>query len=318
MTNRNSTNSRTVVTGRSFWGSVKNEWKKNNMYYLMFLPVLVYFVIFAYGPMYGALMAFQDYTPSLGFLGSPWVGLKHFQRFFQDYYFKRILWNTFYISITSLIFTFPAPIVLALLLNELRNKRFKSVMQTASYLPHFISLVVVCGMIKKFTLDTGVINDIVAFLGGTRKSFLNDPNCFVPVYVISDIWQEVGWNSIIYMAALAGIDQELYEAAMIDGAGRWKQTVHVTLPCIMPTIIILLILRMGMLLSVGYEKIILLYNPVTRKTADVISTYVYRVGLEDKSWSFSAAVGLFNSAINLVFLLVTNSLSKKFSDTALW
>lgn len=318
MTNRNSTNSRTVVTGRSFWGSVKNEWKKNHMYYLMFLPVLVYFVIFAYGPMYGALMAFQDYTPSLGFLGSPWVGLKHFQRFFQDYYFKRILWNTFYISITSLIFTFPAPIVLALLLNELRNKRFKSVMQTASYLPHFISLVVVCGMIKKFTLDTGVINDIVAFLGGTRKSFLNDPNCFVPVYVISDIWQEVGWNSIIYMAALAGIDQELYEAAMIDGAGRWKQTVHVTLPCIMPTIIILLILRMGMLLSVGYEKIILLYNPVTRKTADVISTYVYRVGLEDKSWSFSAAVGLFNSAINLVFLLVTNSLSKKFSDTALW
>lgn len=318
MTNKNSTNSRTVVTGRSFWGSVKNEWKKNNMYYLMFLPVLVYFVIFAYGPMYGALMAFQDYTPSLGFLGSPWVGLKHFQRFFQDYYFKRILWNTFYISITSLIFTFPAPIVLALLLNELRNKRFKSVMQTASYLPHFISLVVVCGMIKKFTLDTGVINDIVAFLGGTRKSFLNDPNCFVPVYVISDIWQEVGWNSIIYMAALAGIDQELYEAAMIDGAGRWKQTIHVTLPCIMPTIIILLILRMGMLLSVGYEKIILLYNPVTRKTADVISTYVYRVGLEDKSWSFSAAVGLFNSAINLVFLLVTNSLSKKFSDTALW
>ena len=318
MTNKNSTNSRTVVTGRSFWGSVKNEWKKNHMYYLMFLPVLVYFVIFAYGPMYGALMAFQDYTPSLGFLGSPWVGLKHFQRFFQDYYFKRILWNTYYISITSLIFTFPAPIVLALLLNELRNKRFKSVMQTASYLPHFISLVVVCGMIKKFTLDTGVINDIVAFLGGTRKSFLNDPNCFVPVYVISDIWQEVGWNSIIYMAALAGIDQELYEAAMIDGAGRWKQTVHVTLPCIMPTIIILLILRMGMLLSVGYEKIILLYNPVTRKTADVISTYVYRVGLEDKSWSFSAAVGLFNSAINLVFLLVTNSLSKKFSDTALW
>ena len=318
MTNKNSTNSRTVVTGRSFWGSVKNEWKKNHMYYLMFLPVLVYFVIFAYGPMYGALMAFQDYTPSLGFLGSPWVGLKHFQRFFQDYYFKRILWNTFYISITSLIFTFPAPIVLALLLNELRNKRFKSVMQTASYLPHFISLVVVCGMIKKFTLDTGVINDIVAFLGGPRKSFLNDPNCFVPVYVISDIWQEVGWNSIIYMAALAGIDQELYEAAMIDGAGRWKQTVHVTLPCIMPTIIILLILRMGMLLSVGYEKIILLYNPVTRKTADVISTYVYRVGLEDKSWSFSAAVGLFNSAINLVFLLVTNSLSKKFSDTALW
>lgn len=318
MTNKNSANSRTVVTGRSFWGSVKNEWKKNHMYYLMFLPVLVYFVIFAYGPMYGALMAFQDYTPSLGFLGSPWVGLKHFQRFFQDYYFKRILWNTFYISITSLIFTFPAPIVLALLLNELRNKRFKSVMQTASYLPHFISLVVVCGMIKKFTLDTGVINDIVAFFGGTRKSFLNDPNCFVPVYVISDIWQEVGWNSIIYMAALAGIDQELYEAAMIDGAGRWKQTVHVTLPCIMPTIIILLILRMGMLLSVGYEKIILLYNPVTRKTADVISTYVYRVGLEDKSWSFSAAVGLFNSAINLVFLLVTNSLSKKFSDTALW
>ena len=318
MAKKNLANARTVVTGRSFWGSVANELKKNYMYYLMFLPVLIYFLIFSYGPMYGALMAFQDYTPSLGFLHSPWVGVKHFQKFFQDYYFKRILWNTFNISISSLIFTFPAPIVLALLINELRNKKFKSVMQTASYLPHFISLVVVCGMIKKFTLDTGVINDIIALFGGTRKSFLNDPDCFVPVYVITDIWQEVGWNSIIYIAALAGIDQELYEAAMIDGAGRWKQTLHVTLPGILPTIIILLILRMGTLLSVGYEKIILLYSPVTRKTADVISTYVYRVGLEDKSWSFSAAVGLFNSVINLVFLLLTNTISKKCSDTALW
>lgn len=318
MAKKNLTNARTVVTGRSFWGGVADELKKNYMYYLMFLPVFIYFLIFAYGPMYGALMAFQDYAPSLGFLHSPWVGMKHFHRFFNDYYFKRILWNTFNISISSLVFNFPAPIILAIMINELRNKKFKSIMQTASYLPHFISLVVVCSMIKKFTLDTGVINDVIAFFGGTRKSFLNDPNCFVPVYVITDIWQEVGWNSIIYIAALASIDQELYEAAMIDGAGRWKQTLHVTLPGILPTIIILLILRMGMLLNVGYEKIILLYSPVTRKTADVISTYVYRVGLEDKGWSFSAAVGLFNSVINLVFLLLTNALSKKCSDTALW
>ncbi len=297
---------------------IAREWQKNYMLYLMFLPIFIYFLLFAYKPMYGVLMSFQDYKPSLGFLHSKWVGFKHFKAFFGGYYFDRLMWNTVYISLCSLVFEFPAPIILALLINEVQRKWFKKAVQTISYLPHFISLVVVCGMIKRFTLDTGVINDLIALLGGARKTLLNDPNCFVPVYIISDIWQEVGWGSIIYLAALSGVDTELYDAARIDGASRWKQTLHVTLPGIAPTIIIMLILRMGGILGVGYEKTILLYNPLTMKRADVISSYVYREGLQNQNWSYSTAVGLFNSVINLAFLLITNAISKKVSDTALW
>ena len=225
---------------------------------IMFLPVFLYYLIFSYKPMYGALMAFQDYSPAKGVWGSTWVGMKHFHDFFTGPYFGRLMFNTIKISLYSIVFGFPAPIILALLMNEIKNKQYKSVVQTLSYLPHFISLVIICGMIKKFTLDTGIINDIIAFFGGTRKTFLNDPNSFVSLYVISDIWQEVGWNSIIYFAALSNIDQQLYEAATVDGAGKFKQIIHVTLPGILPTVMIMLILRMGSALSVGYEKIILL------------------------------------------------------------
>ena len=263
-------------------------------------------------------MAFQDYSPATGVSGSPWVGFKHFETFFGSYYFGRLLKNTLTISFGSLIFGFPAPIILALLMNEIKSKTFKKTVQTVSYLPHFISLVVVCSMIKKFTMDTGVINDIIAFFGGERVTFLNHPEYFVPVYIISEIWQTVGWSSIIYLAALSGISQELYEAAMIDGAGRWKQTLHVTIPGILPTIVIMFILRMGHIISVGSEKIILLYNPMTMKTADVISSFVYRKGIQEQSWSYSAAIGLFNSVVNFIFLVFTNRFSKKVSDTSLW
>lgn len=298
--------------------AVYKELKANYELYLMFLPVFIYFLIFAYKPMYGILMAFQDYSPSKGIMGSPWVGLKHFKSFFQSFYFTRLIRNTVTISLSTIVFGFPAPILLALLINEIRKSSFKRCVQTVSYLPHFISMVVICSMIKKFTMDDGIINDLIAFFGGQRSNLLNSPSCFVPIYVISDIWTGVGWGSIIYLAALSGISSELYEAAEIDGAGRFKQLLNVTLPGIMPTIIIMFVLRMGNVLSVGYEKIILLYNPMTKKVADVISSYVYEKGILDQSWSFSTAVGLFNSVINFAFLIMTNQMSRKLSDSSLW
>ncbi len=298
--------------------AVRKELSKNYELYLMFLPVFVFFLIFAYKPMYGILMAFQNYSPSKGVLGSPWVGFLHFKTFFNSFYFGRLLKNTLTISLCSIVFGFPAPILLALLMNEIKNKTFKKTVQTISYLPHFISLVVICSMIKKFTLSGGIINDIIVLFGGTRSNLLNSPSAFVPIYILSDIWTEIGWGSIIYLAALSGISMELYEAAAIEGAGRFKQAIHVTIPGIAPTIVIMFILRMGSVLSVGYEKIILLYNPMTKSVADVISSYVYEKGILNQSWSFSTAVGLFNAVINLIFLVLTNQFSKKVSDTALW
>lgn len=302
----------------SLLSKIGMELRSNYELYIMFIPALVYYLIFSYKPIYGALMAFQDYAPAKGIWGSEWVGFKHFANFFGSYYFGRLIKNTLIISLSSIAFGFTAPILLALLFNELRNPGFKRIVQTVSYLPHFISLVVICGMIKKFTLDTGVVNDIIVFFGGARMTMLNKSAYFVPIYIITDIWQGIGWGSIIYLAALSGISQELYEAAMIDGAGRLRQTLHVTLPGLLPTIIIMLILRMGGILNVGYEKIILLYNPTTMKTADVISSFVYRKGLQEQNLSFSTAVGLFNSVINFAFLLATNRFSKKVGDTALW
>ena len=304
---------------------IKKDLIKNRTIYLMALPAVIYYLIFCYGPMYGAIIAFKNYSPKLGILGSEWVGLKHFESFLSSPYFLRILKNTLNISIQSLIFGFPAPIILALLINELTNKKFVKVTQTITYLPHFVSLVVVCGMIKSFTSDTGFITKIISLLSFGRwepVSLLNEPKYFVPIYVLSDIWQGVGWGSIIYLSALSGIDGQLYEAAMIDGAGRFKQTIHVTLPGIIPMIMIMLILRMGGLLNVGYEKIILLYNQATYDTADVISTFVYRRGIlaegGSNQWSYSTAVGLFNSVINFMLIITANYLSKKFTDYGLW
>lgn len=315
----NSLNMTVINTSKiGFFKRLAKDLRNNKWCYAMVLPAIVFYVVFAYVPMYGALIAFKEYSPSLGIMGSPWVGFEHFQSFFESFYFGRVMKNTLIISFATLIFGFPAPIIFALLLNALRSKGYAKAIQTFSYMPHFISLVVICGMIKQFTLDNGVINDIIAAFGGNRVSMLTEPAYFVPVYVISGIWQEVGWGSIVYLAALTSVDQSLYEAAAIDGAGRLKQTFHITIPGIMPTIITMLLLKVGNILNVGYEKIILLYNPATYETADVISSFVYRKGLLEFDWSFSAAVGLFNSLINLTLLVISNNVSKNLTDSSLW
>ena len=295
-----------------------HDFKINKWLYVMMIPVLVYFILFKYLPMYGALMAFKDYSPRLGVWGSEWVGFKHFINFMSAKSFGTLMINTFRISFYMLLFGFPAPIVLALLMNELTALRYKKLVQNITYLPHFISLVVICVLSKDFTMSDGVIGTITAFFGGTPTTLLNYPQYFVPVYVVSGIWQEIGWGTIIYLSALSAVDNELYEAAKIDGAGRLQQTLHVTLPGIMPTIAVMLVLRLGGILNVGFEKIILLYNDSTMSVADVISSYVYRRGLINLDWSFSSAVGLFNSLINLVFLVGSNFINKKMNESSLW
>lgn len=303
---------------RSLLAEIKRDFSLNKAVYLMFVPVLVYYVLFHYLPMYGTIIAFKDFSPRLGFIDSPWVGFDHFVKFFTRPTFFQVLKNTLRISLSSLVFGFPAPIILALLINEMRSKAFSRIVQNITYMPHFISMVIVCGMIKTFTADTGIINDIIQFFGGERVSLLGEPKLFTPIYVISGIWQEIGWGSIIYLAAIIGVDDSLYEAATIDGAGRWKQTIHVTIPGIATTVTVMLVLRIGSILGVGYEKIILLYNDATLNTADVISTYVYRKGLLELDWGFSTAVGLFNSIVNCVFLFAANYTSRKLNEVSLW
>ncbi len=297
---------------------IKKDFKLHKPVYFLFLPVLIYYIIFYYGPMYGTIIAFKDFTPHLGFLGSPWAGFKHFVKFFSIPSFKSVLGNTLKISLATLALGFPMPIILALLLNELKSPKLSRIVQNATYLPHFISLVVVCGMVRDFTRDTGVVTQMLSYFGVPKVSLLNYPQYFLPVYVVSEIWQNTGWASIVYLAALTGIDASLYEAATIDGANRWKQLWNITIPGILPTIIIMLILRIGQMMNVGYEKILLLSNDAILDVSDVISTYVYRTGLLNQSWSFSAAVGMFNSVINLILLISTNTLSRKINDISLW
>ena len=287
--------------------------------YLMGIPVIIFYIIFHYKPLFGALIAFKDYKPRRGIWGSPWVGFKHFQSFFDSFYFERLIGNTLTISLAGLLFAFPIAIIFALLINEIQNNKFKRSIQTISYMPHFISTVVICSMIRLFVDSNGFIVAILEAVGfNIGQSLLNLPNAFVPIYVLSDIWQQTGWNCIIYLAALGGIDPELYEAARIDGANRWKQTLHVTLPGILETVVLLLILRVGSLMGVGHEKIILLYNDYTMETADVISSYVYRRGLIHGDYSFSAAVGLFNSAINFALVVIANKISNKVTGSGIF
>ena len=298
--------------------TIKKDWKRNRALYIMIIPVLLFYILFHYKPMYGAIIAFMDYNPRLGIKGSDWVGFEHFIRFFQSPYFFRVLKNTVLLSLYGIIWVFPAPIILAILINEVRQMKFKKTVQTITYLPHFISLVVVTGIIKDFTQSTGFINDIIVAFGGERTSLIQNPALYRTIYIVSDIWQEIGWGSIIYLSALSGIDQQLYEAASIDGADRFKKLINVTIPSIMPTIVIMLILRLGQILGSSYEKTILLYNEATYETADVIASYIYRVGILERNWSYSTAIGLFNSAVNLIFILAANKISKKFNDTSLW
>ncbi|MCU6792126.1 ABC transporter permease subunit [Paenibacillus sp. WQ 127069] len=296
------------------------DYRKHKYLYLMIFPVLLYYILFHYVPMYGAIIAFKDYRIAEGFRGSPWVGFKHFQSFFESYYFWRLLKNTLLLNVYQLLFSFPAPIIFALLINELAGRLFKRIVQTITYLPHFISLIVICGMITQFVSREGFITDLlVNFFGMGRTALLAHPEYFRSVYVLSDIWQSVGWGSIIYLAAITGINPELYEASRIDGANRWRQTLNITLPGIAPIIIILFILKIGHMLDVGFEKIILLYNPNTYITADVINTFVYRKGLGATfEFSYATAVGLFQSAMNFLLLIIANKISRKLSENSLW
>ena len=300
-----------ILKSKNFSNIAAKDWKRNRVLYMLLLPAVIYYTMFHYIPIIGNVIAFKDYVPRLGIWGSKWIGFKNFVDFFQSPSFLPVLRNTLTISITSIIFGFPAPIILALLINELRNKIFVRTVQTISYLPHFISIVVVAGIIENFVSTDGLITDLLVLLGQPRANLLGNPKMFVPVYVISEIWQGIGWGSIIYLAALTGIDVSLYEAAKIDGAGRWKQTIHITLPCLFPTIIVMLILRLGNVMTIGFEKVLLLYNPLTYVTADVISTFTYRTGMLDRNFGFASAVDLFNSAINCVLLYFANYMSKK-------
>jgi putative aldouronate transport system permease protein len=301
---------------RGRWQTISRDLRRNKHVYLMLLPVLLYYVIFHYGPMYGAVIAFEDFNPVRGVFGSKWVGLQNFQDFFGSVYFGRLLFNTTAISVLDLIFGFPAPIILALLINELRWNPFKRLVQTVTYLPHFVSVVVVVGMMVDFFARDGLVNQLLAT--SQPVAYMQSADWFRQLFVGSGIWQHVGWLSIVYLAAIATIDPQLYDAAKVDGADRFRQIRHITIPGILPTIVILLILRMGMLMSVGYEKIILMYNPLTYETADVISTYVFRRGILQADFAFSAAVGLFNSAINFALLIAANRLSRRLSGHSLW
>lgn len=298
--------------------SVGKELFVNRYLYLMALPGIIFYIIFCYIPMYNILIAFQDYNPVLGVLGSPWVGFKHFERLFDSIFFWRVIKNTVGLSTYAIVASFWIPIVFALLLNELRSKMFKKLVQTLTYIPHFVSLVVLCGMVTSFCMKDGLINDIIAFFGGERSNLLMRPELFKTIYVVSGIWSSMGWGSIVYVAALSGIDPTLYEAAEIDGAKRLRQAIHITLPGILPTIVTMLLLNIGTIMSVGFEKVFLLYNPLTYETGEVISTYVYNKGLVEMNFSFATAVSLFNSIINLFLVLGSNFISRKTMEVGLW
>lgn len=286
--------------------------------YLLILPVFAYFVIFCYWPMYGVIISFQDYKPARGISRSTWVGFQNFIDFFNDRDCYRVIRNTLSINIGLLVFAFPFPIIFAILLNEIRSSKFRRVAQTITYMPHFVSNVVICGLMIEFCRSNGLITSLVSFFGAEKTNLLSKAEWFQPLYIFMNIWQEFGWDSIIFFAALTAISPDLYEAAMIDGAGRFRQILHITIPGIMPTIVILLILRIGNLMNLGWDRIYLLYNPLIYETSDVISTMVYRRGLLQFEFSFGTAVGLFNSVINVILLLIANTLANKFTDGGIW
>jgi putative aldouronate transport system permease protein len=308
-----------LIAQQSLLERIRKDYWRNKVLILMILPVIIYFLVFKYFPMYGALIAFKNFKPRLGFAGSKWVGFEQFEKFFNSRYFSRILGNTIKLSLMEIVFGFPAPVILALMLNEVRRNKFKRAVQTITYMPHFISMVVMCGIVVSFCDTNGIVTRFFSSLTETApRNLLTVPAYFRPIYVISGIWQEVGFGSIIYLSALSTIDPVLYEAATIDGANRWKQLIHVTIPGILMTVMIMLLLRVGRIMSVGYEKVLLLYNASTYESAEIISTFVYKRGLLDSDYSLGAAIDLFNSVINLVLLLVFNSLSKRLTETSLF
>ncbi|MCP2163390.1 ABC transporter permease [Goodfellowiella coeruleoviolacea] len=299
---------------RPVWADLRRDWR---LYSLLLLPV-AFFVIFRYLPMAGNIIAFRRFIPGGSIFGEQWVGLRYFEMFINDPTFWQVFRNTVVLGALTLLFTFPIPIVLALLLNEVRSRRFKSFVQTVSYLPHFISVVIVVGMIMQMVSLNGTVNQILGALTGSTVNFIQDADWFRTIYVSSDVWQTAGWGTILYLAALTQIDNTLYESARIDGANRWQQTWHITLPGIAPTIITLLILNIGNFLAVGFEKVFLLYNPLTYETGDVISTYLYRVGLVSNNISYATAIGLFESVVGLVMVFSANAISRRVAGSSLW
>jgi putative aldouronate transport system permease protein len=298
---------------------IRKDFRKHWFAYLLILPVLVWYAAFCYLPMWGILISFQEFKPLKGFWKSDFVGLKHYVDFVTGPYFWRVVRNTFLLNLWGIAFGFTAPILLAVMLNEVQSNWFKKIVQTVTYMPYFISLVVVCGILRIFLEPHGVITNLFApFTGGANTSLLTYPELFRPIYTFSGIWQTLGWNSIIYLAAMASINPELYESAYLDGANRLQRIWHITLPSILPAIVILLIFAIGGMMASGHEKIILLYNPLTYETADVIASYVYRRGLREASYSYSTAVGLMSTAVNFFFLWFANFISKKYSETSIW
>ncbi len=309
-----------AIPAQRFHKRLARDLRRNRIIYAMGFLCLAYYIIFCYLPMGGIVIAFKNFRAARGIFGSAWADpwFKYFDQFFGSYYFWRLLRNTLLINFYDLLFGFPAPILLALLLNELRSNRYKRIVQTVTYMPHFISQVVVCGIILDFFSSNGLVNQIIQLLGGQMTIFMQDPKYFRGIYVGSNIWQEVGYSSIIYLSALSAVDMELYDAAAIDGCNRFKRVLHVTLPGIMPTIVIMLILRMGSMMSLGFEKIILLYNESIYETSDVIASFVYRYGMQKGNYSYATAVGLFNSLFNFLLLILVNGISRKVNETSLW
>lgn len=304
---------------KRYKSNLKRDVLKNWDLYLLFFPVLLYFVLFHYWPMYGVQIAFKDFIVTKGIKGSPWAGFRHFQRFFRSHHFWPLIKNTLVLSVYQLLASFPAPIILALLINEVMNNRFKRTVQTVTYAPHFLSTVVVVGMLTTMlSPQTGIINKLLQSMGKERIYFMGESQWFRHLYVWSGVWQHTGWNAIIYLAALSGINIELHEAAIVDGASKLERIWYINIPGILPTAIVLLILNLGQVMNVGFEKVFLMQNDLNISTSNVISTYVYNIGLLGSQYSFSTAVGLFNSIINFILLIAVNKISREVTDVGLW
>ena len=298
----------------SAWAYIKRE----KMLYIMMLPVMIYFIIYHYIPMLGIVIAFKNYSPVAGIIDSPWVGLMYFENLFQSPDFFLVLKNTVIISLYRLMFGFTAPIILSLLINEIGNTKYKKIIQTISYLPHFLSWVIVAGLISTMLSVDGPINTLLGLFGIEKQQMLTNSSMFRGILVVTGIWKEVGWGTLFYLAAIAGINSELYEAARIDGASRWKQTLYITLPSIKGVVVILLIMQAGTVMNAGYEQVLLLQNPMVRNVSEILDTYIYKTGLQNSNYSFATAVGFFKCVVNMILILTTNLISNRMGEEGLW
>lgn len=317
MTTKNSLQ-RNVPTNGKLGKRFRRIWSKADLYLLLALP-LAWYILFKYIPIYGVQIAFRQFNPSVGILESKWVGLRYFMQFFESYYFTELMYNTITLSVFQMLVGFPIPILLALMINEIRSSRMKKIIQNVTYMPHFLSVVVVVSMLNLFSNpDYGLFNKIFSLFGAAPVDFIAKADYFRPLYVFSNVWQNMGFNAIIYIAALASIDPSLYEAATMDGATRLQKIIHISLPCIIPTIIVLFIMRVGSIMDLGFEKALLMQNPANMSASEIISTFIYKNGVQKGQFSYSAAVGLFNSGINFVLLITANFVSRRVTKTSLW